>query len=711
MMVAATRQVHGPESMGIVAATGCNTVFGSTYPFNPYLVPWTNSLFENAPGRRAGRSAPAGTRPATRTAGCGSSAATGRCTTSASRRCRGWSPRARTSRSWCSTRRSTRTPAARRRRRRSAARSPSSRRSARRSMGGPSARKELGRILMAHGDAYVAQTTPAHLNHFYRAVMEANAYPGPAVVIAYTPCMPEHGIADDAAIAPGEARRRLAGVPAVHLRPAPRRDASPSGCRCRATPRCATTGRRCPTASRSTSSPSPDRRAGSRRTSAATARRRPRSWRPRPTASPTGGPSRSSPGSRRPGSADVPHRAPGEVVAIDGRRRPSSRPTVGFVGPARWRAPEVARRRPGDRRLPGRSSPGWTGRSGRDRATRQGRRWRRKEDRRHDRDQRRLAADRALTLPHGPEHRTPAGRRHRRHQRRVGLRQRHGRQGGPGPGGLHDAQERAWRSPCSLLGLAVAVVRPAEVRAVAAARLGSHDSCHRGASAAASRSCCSSPGWRWPARRRRRSSTRRCSSGSRSWRVRSLASGWDRRRSRRSGVLLGGPGPDPAAARHRLGYRRDADRRRHAHVGRRGRPRPAGARTRPLADRRCRPARDRPRRAGRVTYRHRTDRRHRGRSARPAGRGSPSRACSWPATSATWLAALRRAPATEVTSILVVGAVITGALTASARGVVPEPVTSAGYLLALLGVAGAVLVRAPRLAMRADRDRRLGPRR
>ena len=34
----------------------------------------------------------------------------------------------------------------------------------------------------------------------------------------------------------------------------------------------------------------------------------------------------------------------------------------------------------------------------------------------------------------------------------------------------------------------------------------------------------------------------------------------------------------------------------------------------------------------------------------------------------TWLAALRRAPATEVTSILVVGAVITGALTAISRG-------------------------------------------
>jgi pyruvate/2-oxoacid:ferredoxin oxidoreductase beta subunit len=51
---------------------------------------------------------------------------------------------------------------------------------------------------MAHGDVYVAQTTPAHLNHFLRAIVDANTYPGPSVVIAYTPCQPEHGIADDA---------------------------------------------------------------------------------------------------------------------------------------------------------------------------------------------------------------------------------------------------------------------------------------------------------------------------------------------------------------------------------------------------------------------------------------------------------------------------------------------------------------------------------
>ena len=59
-------------------------------------------------------------------------------------------------------------------------------------------RKELGRILMSHGDVYVAQVSTAHVNHFYRAVIDANTYPGPAVLIAYTPCMPEHGIADDA---------------------------------------------------------------------------------------------------------------------------------------------------------------------------------------------------------------------------------------------------------------------------------------------------------------------------------------------------------------------------------------------------------------------------------------------------------------------------------------------------------------------------------
>ena len=196
MMVAATRQVHGPDSMGIVAATGCNSVYGATYPFNPYLVPWTNSLFENAPADAMGirarwdqdghadrklwvlggdgamydigfqslsRMVASGadikvlvldTQVYSNTGGQASTATFGGQVTKLTAYGKA-------------------------------------------QHGKPERRKELGRILMSHGEVYVAQVSTAHINHFYRAVMEANAYPGPAVLIAYTPCMPEHGIADD----------------------------------------------------------------------------------------------------------------------------------------------------------------------------------------------------------------------------------------------------------------------------------------------------------------------------------------------------------------------------------------------------------------------------------------------------------------------------------------------------------------------------------
>lgn len=199
MMVAATRQVHGPDAMGIVAATGCNSVYGATYPFNPYTVPWTNSLFENAPADALGirarwdqeghadrklwvlggdgamydigfqslsRMVASGadikvlvldTQVYSNTGGQASTATFGGQVTKLSA-------------------------------------------FGKAQHGKVERRKELGRILMSHGDAYVAQVSAAHVNHFYRAVMEANAYPGPAVLIAYTPCMPEHGIADDAGV-------------------------------------------------------------------------------------------------------------------------------------------------------------------------------------------------------------------------------------------------------------------------------------------------------------------------------------------------------------------------------------------------------------------------------------------------------------------------------------------------------------------------------
>jgi pyruvate/2-oxoacid:ferredoxin oxidoreductase beta subunit len=184
--------------MGIVAATGCNTVAGSTFPYNPYLVSWTNSLFENAPAVALGirtrweqagqgdrrlwvvggdgamydigfqalsRMVASGkdikvlvldTQVYSNTGGQASTASFGGQVTKLSAYGAALHGR-------------------------------------------PERRKELGRIMLAHGDVFVAQTTPAHLNHFYRAILDANEYPGPAVVIAYAACMPEHGIADDAA--------------------------------------------------------------------------------------------------------------------------------------------------------------------------------------------------------------------------------------------------------------------------------------------------------------------------------------------------------------------------------------------------------------------------------------------------------------------------------------------------------------------------------
>jgi hypothetical protein len=48
----------------------------------------------------------------------------------------------------------------------------------------------------ASGSLRSAKTTAAHINHFYKAVAEANDYPGPAVINVYTTCQPEHGVPD-----------------------------------------------------------------------------------------------------------------------------------------------------------------------------------------------------------------------------------------------------------------------------------------------------------------------------------------------------------------------------------------------------------------------------------------------------------------------------------------------------------------------------------
>jgi drug/metabolite transporter (DMT)-like permease len=67
----------------------------------------------------------------------------------------------------------------------------------------------------------------------------------------------------------------------------------------------------------------------------------------------------------------------------------------------------------------------------------------------------------------------------------------------------------------------------------------------------------------------------------------------------------------------------------------------------------------------------------------------------------TWFAALRQAPASEVTSVLVAGAVVTGLLQAISKGSAPSLPIATGYLLMLAGVAG--LIAAATLAARRQR--------
>jgi len=44
----------GRSNMGIINATGCSSVWGSTFPFNPYPFPWSNHLFQDSPSMAMG---------------------------------------------------------------------------------------------------------------------------------------------------------------------------------------------------------------------------------------------------------------------------------------------------------------------------------------------------------------------------------------------------------------------------------------------------------------------------------------------------------------------------------------------------------------------------------------------------------------------------------------------------------------------------------
>jgi pyruvate/2-oxoacid:ferredoxin oxidoreductase beta subunit/Pyruvate/2-oxoacid:ferredoxin oxidoreductase delta subunit len=195
MMLAATGFAHGPENIGIVAATGCNTVYSSTYPYNPYIVPWTNSLFENAPadamGVRArwnqrgweykklwviggdGAMYDIGFQSLSRLLSSGMDIKVLVLDTQVYSNTGGQASTASFT-----------------------AQDAKMAAFGKDSGGKRERRKELAQICLAHPEVYVAQTTATHINHFYKAVMEANEYPGPAVINVYTTCQPEHGVPD-----------------------------------------------------------------------------------------------------------------------------------------------------------------------------------------------------------------------------------------------------------------------------------------------------------------------------------------------------------------------------------------------------------------------------------------------------------------------------------------------------------------------------------
>jgi pyruvate/2-oxoacid:ferredoxin oxidoreductase beta subunit/NAD-dependent dihydropyrimidine dehydrogenase PreA subunit len=197
MLCSATGSKYG-DQWGIVAATGCNTVYTSTYPYNPYLVPWTNSLFENAPADAIGvrmrwdQMGWAG-KPIWCIGGDGAMFDIG------------FQSLSRLLASGMNIKIFVLDTQVYSNTGGQASTSTYTGQNTKMSVHGKSfggkqeRRKEIAQIAMMHPRTFVAQTTCAHINHFYKSVLGALEFDGPAIVVCYTTCQPEHGVADNMA--------------------------------------------------------------------------------------------------------------------------------------------------------------------------------------------------------------------------------------------------------------------------------------------------------------------------------------------------------------------------------------------------------------------------------------------------------------------------------------------------------------------------------
>ncbi|MBF0284250.1 MAG: thiamine pyrophosphate-binding protein [Magnetococcales bacterium] len=184
---------------GVVAATGCNTVFGSTYPYNPYRAPWTNSLFENAPtvamGIRAmwdqterqdhhilvlggdGAMLDIGFQALSRMLSSGMNIKAFVLDTQVYSNTGGQASTATF-----------------------LGQNAKMSVHGKKIQGKQERRKEIANIAMMHPYTFVAQTVGPMINHFYKAVEQALDFDGPALINIYTTCQPEHQVADDASV-------------------------------------------------------------------------------------------------------------------------------------------------------------------------------------------------------------------------------------------------------------------------------------------------------------------------------------------------------------------------------------------------------------------------------------------------------------------------------------------------------------------------------
>ncbi|MCB0364104.1 MAG: thiamine pyrophosphate-binding protein [Bdellovibrionaceae bacterium] len=188
--------VRSGRNMAMIAATGCNSVYSATYPYNIFDVPWTNSLFENSPAVAMGvrmRLDQQGKQDTKLWVIGGDGAMFDIGFQSLSRILASGQDinvLVLDTQTYSNTGGQASTATF-------VAQNAKMSRHGKVVAGKQERRKELGLLAMMHPDVYVAQVSPAYHTHFLKVAMEAVDYPGPSVIIAYSPCPVEHGIADN----------------------------------------------------------------------------------------------------------------------------------------------------------------------------------------------------------------------------------------------------------------------------------------------------------------------------------------------------------------------------------------------------------------------------------------------------------------------------------------------------------------------------------